>query len=330
MPILYLSRHELVTLSTLGVVKLGQLSPLKYDYIAYVAEKDMKNKEFTIESLILNGLLVREGKKLRLPIEMETPFLMMNDPDEVLMCQTFGGGIYGKVHFCYRDPYWLQYSEGSTVSPECVAYPMGGGMLNTWFVEEFLGGHTFSKDPQPSCEVHLSPDEGFLMHAFQDIYAERVGRLGPLNRQQQRISMEDLENSAIKQKNYGLLVSRLFPESLKQGFLKNTGITFKVITNLIGKGLLVEDNNGYRFCGLALLIFNPGRVHKGMLVNKKNREHSALSLCFVYDCGSAIVDYSPSAGGLKYAYYNDDVGKEQLWGKLMSNLYNQLAEGQSL
>ncbi len=322
MAILYLTRIESIVLSTVSNTKLGMLSALKLDYMAYLADDNKYLKEFTIESLINNGLLMRKDKKLVLPIQIETPYYMMNDPDQVLMYQRMGD--VNKTYFCYKEPYWIQYTQGGHQLPDCLAYPMADGMLAQWFLDDVVGRGEFVDLESDNSEIHLSIDELFVMNAIQDIYFERVKEFGQLDREHQIVTMAALSSSSMNQKDYGIFVAKLMPKEIKKQFLSDVKVLKTSIDGLLHKGMLLEEDGGYRFGILAQILFNPGRIKNGFLLNNRTKDQSSVVMGYIYDCGASVIDYSPSVVGIRFRFYNNHTPKEDLWGIYINALHEQM------
>ena len=298
MALLYLSKEELMCLSSYSRIKPDKLSPINRLYIEEVVDFNKERMEEAANEFFANNYIVRRGEnELVLAKELEPAFFILHKPERVLAFRRIGMTGIDEIYFCYRSGFWLQFTIHADRLVQILEYPYSLEMIKDWFKNNYLKDISFENQDMSSNEYFLSTDETLVMFIMQNIYRDRImSKKDSLSPEEMWINSKFLANYKKEDLLVGAINLIVTEEKLKE-YLSNEQAINNSISGLVKKSMLVSGQNGIAFSNVSKHLFNHGNVRDCVVLKNVSENDSNVSFLNITDNGYLLFSCNKEEGG---------------------------------
>jgi len=312
MAIMYLSKYELLTLSTHSRIKPDDLSPLTRLYMDQALGMDTDKLREAAGELFQNKYIEKQGEKLLLAKELEPAFFVLHKPGRVIAFKRLGMAEINEIYFAERNGFAVQYTVRYDGLFEALVYPYTMELVKKWFEDELLKDVVFSAEPPVALDLLLTADETIALFAVINIYRGRIIELQRgLEPEETWIKTEEIRGLKDCFDLKGLISMILTEENMEDYFANNPNLD-NSIHSLISKGLLQKSEKGISYSDMAKGLFDPGNVVDGIIIKDYSPKKGFLSSINILKSGYML--FTPHQDGLDYRIrtIGAEIGKGQL------------------
>lgn len=298
MPILYLSKYELVTLSSCSRIKPNELSPMTRLYAENTLDfNSEKLQEALKEFLNSNYIMNFEGRNL-LAKELEPAFFVLHAPEKALVFKKLSFGDINETYFSIKNGVAVQYINRYDGLFETLVYPYQAKAIPDWVEQELFKDIAFSPDQITSFNADLTADETVLLFVIINTYRNRIiSSREALSPDKTWITLREIRDFENFDDLKGLITVFFNSEDIKT-YLKNNGNLPLVVESLINKGLIVRGQGGLSYSDISKEIFDPGNVIDSIIAKEVTNKTQRISSLNILKNGYML--FSQASNNLDY------------------------------
>jgi len=294
MIMMQLNKYEINTLSSFSKIDINNISPLKLNSIEGVLNFQRDEYLDAYNSFIENKFLVGDGDNVTLANELESPFLIIHQPEVVVSFKRLSQLDIKNVFFCFKKGFGLQYSINNDSTIHNLIYPHVLPSIGQWIRNNIFIHDQFEEEKLPRFTTDITIDETMVLNVVMSILKDRVElKKEKLTYDETVIKLEDLRNYDNYTDIGRVAVQYMNKEKMKL-YMKNNENVVKSIESLVNKGLIEFDNNEIVLTLLAKQILDPGKLIDSIVVTENVLEKSKISTINVKTNGYIVVSTDTS------------------------------------